>query len=515
MITLANEPETYSGINNPVWLRAETDGMWQTTGYKAEYSFPVAVGTIVATDYFEFVVNGVTYRFDMVAGVAGEGEISVTGLTGAILVAEFAKDRNLGNWFTITFVPGIPDTVEFVAKDYGADYNMTAEFNGISVGSQTTAGVDWVRKNGFRLLMDVEIEGESGVVGTYEPIPATDYTDVWADFFIENVLKPYLKTQPPKAGNTGLLTTEETVRKYTCTVFEKSVGTDKINYYARKDVTSRWAWNGGVDWDKWPSLKAALSTDYFTQNTGRKFLSMKPKQSYIRRNEEQYVYFWCEKESGTNSSLNAQWTVYYKDGTNEVETLVYAAVENKVAIVPAYLDIITGLSQSLDNVLRMRLVLSHTMSVGGPVSSEAWVWDVLTDVPYKTYVQIKNSMGGYDSWAMSGGAEHAKETLGEMTAAPLADGYLDTVATPYPATMGTDGKVRLEQKRSMKLNSGWLNKEHAEWMMNELGSSLLVHEDDRLVEWVVANKVIAGKKDDGAMQEIEITIEQAFVTNRN
>lgn len=513
MITLVKEPNEYAGVMNPVWIKATTDNMWQTTGVKAVYSFAVAVGTIVATDYIEFVIGGVAYRWTFVAGTAGDEEITLTGLTGPIIVAEMIKTRFIGNNYSLLWVPGTPDLIVVTAKDYGAEWNMTVNYNGTPFGTQSPAGVDWVRKDGFRLLMDVFLTGTDAPIGTYEPVPDTDYTTVWANFYIENVLKPYLRSQPPKAGNTALMTTANTVRKYTAKMYEKTIGATKVNYYNELPVTERWAYNGGTDWDKWPRDKGALSTDYFSVNAARKFLSRKPKNSYIYRNEQQYVYWWCEK-GGTNDSLNAQWTVYYKDGTNEVETLVYAAVENEVAIVPAWLDAITGLAQSRDNIIRAKLVLSYNQSSGGAVYSETWLWDVMPDTPYKKNIQLKNSLGGYDSWMMTGGAEQGKQTESIVSSAPIADGYFDTPATPYAAVMGTDTGQRIEQNKILKLNSGWLNKAHAEWMVNELGSSLLILDGTLWVEWRITDKSVGSVKDDADMQEVVVVVVEAFVSNR-
>jgi hypothetical protein len=514
MITLEKEPEDYSGVNNPIWLKATTDNIWAVTGVKNSQQHAIAVGSLLDGDYFEYVVQGVAYRFTFVAGAAGDNEISLTGITGFIIADAISASRDLGLWFSILFLPGIPDFIQFDARDYGVKYNIDIYFNGGAVGGAGT-GVDWERKPGFRMLMDVFMNAETGTIGTYEPIPDTDYTDVWANFYIENVLKPYLFSQAPKAGNTGLMTTNRTVRKYWAKIYEKTFGTNAINYNGLTEVDERWAFAGGTDWDKWGRDKADISTDFFSTNSGRRFLSLKPKNSYIHRTEEQYVYFWCRKESGANASLNATWQVYYKDGTFEIKPLVYAAVENEVAIVPAWLDAITGLAQDADNIVRVRLVLGYAMGGGGDVSSEAWVWDVMPETMFGKNVQIKNSMGGYDSWMMTGGTDQQKITEATVSSAPIADGYFDEKAEPLPAVMGTDTRQRIEQNKVMKLSSGWMNRAHVEWMVNELGSSILILDGNQWVEWRISDKNVGNVVDGAGMQQVNITIEEAFVSNRN
>lgn len=515
MITITKHPEDYSGILNPIALKAITDNLWQTVGAKTDGRINVTVASIVNGNYLQIIINGIIYQWTFVTGTAGADQISLTGLSISTIVAAINANRDLYNKYEITALTG-PDRMKMVARNFGNnDFTInTNNGSAFALSGMTTAGVDYVRKEGFRILADVYLNGVSEPIGTYEPIPDTDYSTNWATIFIENVLKPYLKSIPPKCKNTGMISTTETVKMYSVKLYEKYLVSQQPKYYNLANITDKYAFNGGFNYGKWPVNNVDISNDYFTVTTNRKFLTQKPRQSYLHRHEEQYLYFWCGGDGSGNLALIARWTVYYKDGTDETLDVTYAPVTDKVAIIPAWLEAITGLSQSKDNIIAAEMKAIYDYSGGGSVESEVFTWEIMPAVNINQCIQIKNSMGGYDSWMMTGDITTSIVTESIETQTVIGEEYLDPGASPYKTVEATDGKTRITQRAAIKLGSGWLDKEHADWMISTVADTVLVQVDDMLHPYRVTDKNSSPVSEDSEMLEVVITLEEAFISNR-
>jgi hypothetical protein len=517
MITITDQPELFFGVNNPIHFLANTDNLFVSPPYVAERYIDLILGSIAPGNTITLTINGTAHVFTFVSAVPGNNEIAVTLVSAASIAAGIAKNREIFNWFTITSSTG-PDKVHLVAKNFGSKYSISfATNNGSAFSSSSfTNGSNGTRQDDFKLVADIFIEGISEKVGTYEAIPNTDFINAWSTFYIENVIKPHMEVMPPKALlSSSVLECDTIVRKISMRFYERFLNGSNPLYYNLVTLEPGSAFAGGISFDKWSIDRADLSNDYFETTSARKFLSLKPLASYIGRNEQNWLYLWCGGDGTGNAALQSHWTVYYKDGTSENKTLTYAAVLDKVAIIPAYLDAITGLAQSLDNVLRATLYVSYAFTGGGTVTSEVRQYDLKLKSISERNIQIKNSIGGYDSWLFTGGDTTAKNTEGIQTKLNTPSSYLAIPSSPYPTVTGTDRKSRLEQKKNMKLNSGWLDKNHADWLLEEIGSVVLVFDVDRLVEWTVTDKSIGPVKDIADMHEVSLTIEQAFVTNRS
>lgn len=323
-----------------------------------------------------------------------------------------------------------------------------------------------------------------GLEATERPpykIGQVEYLD-YAYFFLEDYLASQLKTKAPAFRQKDILPVQTHTLPFKLDwkiLPGTEVGSEQ----------PKWAFNGGLSFEDFPSWKDQFFTDFLSQQ--RRFLTWQPTQKTVSRDSQEYLYYLVNY-TPLPFSLQAVVRVQFADGTCKIKTAVTlnSVRQYEVYIVPA------GFRElGLDT--ETKAITSYQVWVAN--QSGARLSEIRTFTLDEKYRRnrleflVGNSLGGFDTLSCLGGHQFEIETNGEVVQKNLT--------REYQVQEGQSYKIGVEGQKTITANTGWLTRAQMDYMQEVLLSEEIYLVDDHvLIPVILTSKKLNYKNDDDRLK---------------
>ena len=504
MITVNSQPDEFVLVRNPVNYELQTDNYISTAGSKANCSILFTSSTNSGTVTFTFL--GKTIIFTQATTPDDSGlqykEVGATQLDfDTTFIDALEKNYDINQNYDVTRVSA--GLIRLTAKLTGTKYNIGIATTVTGTTLATTAGVNTVYRERFKILHDVFFENTFGsdvftqlFAGSGIPNEANKVAYNFSDV-LRGALQLFI---PPFAAFTFNLNT--TVKRF-YTRYCESYGFPTVtNAYKKTNVKfgllgARTFVNASID---------NFLADYFTA-TPYKFLNTSPNNTVVDRVQKQYLSIYI----ATPATYNFRITFTYTDLTTS-----NANGANMVISDAGFYTFETGYAALGMDALKTsgKTVLKYTIRLKDAAS---WLSETKTycvDNNYQLfprYFLFFNSFGMPETMYFTGKQTNQVQSKNEIIR--KADYGFDVANGIFE---GETAEINNELQFGYELNSGWKTKEWLTFFNDFLNSrKRFIQGSDKWIGVNIPAQKIQLQEDDNTLYSVKFNYQDSFIEKGN
>ena len=474
MITISKNPPLVALAKNPTVFLFTSDNYVTAQGTPADATITFSAG-LAAAENFGIAYGNKIISFVVVSGTPDDSGLQIKAIGAESLSSwvaatanEIAKNYNLSNDYMIS---ANGSSIVFIARANGSNYTMTLSNPPAKMSiTDGTAGTDVAVRPFFNIVAQTWMKRNASMVKIYEDSLSVD-SDGKVFYDISEIVKSelYSEFEWPEASTNCFVKREHINVPY----FIRYAEQYGIPPVVKALETSQYlcALNGGVPFWK--------QVEYYTNNTSfwdrmqyeKNFLTWQPNNKLIDTKQPEKLYWLAWNNTLIPTACKLRVTLHTYDVNGAMTTTVLHTDTQAVSYMEAY-EIQVGY-EKLNSLLNLNQYFLAFNSDGYP--GQSYDVEIVTDndtilsekrsyiIDYTEHRNVRyyifmNSLGGYDTLRTTGIGEY--ESPVERT----------IISRAYPkefdAAFQQKKQIFTSGTKKMKVNSGWISSEQAEWLMD-------------------------------------------------
>lgn len=473
MISIIDQPQAVALAKNPMAITLDTDNYITTPGQKCMVDLDFT-GDPVAGETLMLAWNGKTVLFTFVDYMTAPDNSGLQIWTNdfgdymddylGYVRRDIRSNFLLYADFEVEVVNGGMGSagIRLTAREAGVKYNLaiTSTVSGMAVGAQVN-GVDEVVRENFKINAYVYLE-EVFNSGSFQNIIALqgNVTENQCRFELNEILFSYLKPVLPSYNQTAVSLALDLLKRYYIAFAESYNVPEEVKFVDHDSMGILSVLLAGYSFEKFPGN--TFLADYINHANARKFLTTQPRIKDISREQQEYLYFYNNKISGT---LELKAKVYFTDGTSSTSVrLSVTGLQKQVYVFPA------GFSQlALVGIDPAKTVLSYEIFVSHSTAgtqSEIFTYQVDHNLYENSfYFLFLNSLGGMDTvWCKGSQALNAKFSR---------EFFQKILPADYTVTEAEKEEYNLLFSQEFTVATGFKSKEYIEYLQDFYRSEMV------------------------------------------
>lgn len=503
-LTLSTYPPLVAPAKNPVIFGYTSDNYIVTPASAASIRLTFAAG-LVDGESFKLTFGGQTYTFLVKTSPDNSGlqikAYNAEGINSWVIQTanQLQKNYALSTHYYIAY---FANTINIVARENGSNYSITLSNPPANLSAtDVVAGVDEVTQANFAVISQIWMNRSTQMVKIFEDSLSINSTGATLQD-ISELLKSELYSEfefPEVAANSFVKRNHINVSFYVR--YAEQYGTPAT---IKAIETSQYftALYGGVPFWKQVEYYNAGTSFWDRMKYDMNFLTWQPKTKKISPSQSEKLYWLAWKNTLNNTQVRLRISCYYYDNGTLKCAVAYSGTQ-AVTYLDVY-EIEVGYKR-LCQLYNLEGYFLHDNEDGVPgqyytvevvtnttpaqVLSETRTYQIdIAEYPYKREFLFLNSLGGYDVVRTTGiGESEAKQ---ERT----------FVSSPYPKEFSNAFRMKKQVfvtgNETMKVNSGWLTSDQANWFQDFLLSDDVFEIKNDILYPVVITSQSGPKKTD-------------------
>jgi hypothetical protein len=373
--------------------------------------------------------------FDETVQGQSDGRIEVTVTVATTAPYSYSKDGGLTFQASNIFTDLAPGTYPITVRDSGAGPDVTKNvtiaagtvqfsdfyFSGNPIVFPVAASANRFEAN-YRRYLEVQVQQPDGSYQKEVAFEIAPDENQESRFIVNRSFDGILTTQPPVAGSTQVKTVSDRVK-----TFKVRYGDlfDQLTLpTAFTESNPYQVIRGGISKEQFPTLQ--YLSDYLPTN--KKFLTWKPDQETVARNQEEFLFFLVY--ATTVSALRVRYRLHYTDETtaDHYKTTDAGSQAAQPATYGEIYEIPAGVENAgLDLVTPAKTLYKYEVTVlnqsGAEISESRTFFIQTINAKNTRFLMFENSLGGYDTIRLEGRRSKAAEISSEQIRKNLTDTY--------------------------------------------------------------------------------------------
>ena len=567
-------------VGSPITLRYESEVLGNATNAVGTVQI---LDSSLITDGYTLTIAGITFTFrsspksNEIPSAPASPQTILNSLQYQITNSPALKDL-----YSVIF-NGTQLVIR--ARETGTAYNFSITQSGAGFGTGTIPAQDGnFAQSKTRYGMQVEVFVDKRTLNnnlflsqSVIPFGSAEFQQIDTltkeyggvnefEFDISKLLQPFTESQPPLVNNTGVgitvnpLFAKSMICRYAYNVWElwTENGTtyrmpvENCGFNFETSVVKKTLWAVRSSERRWYDFEKTYVA-YYQKWRFKKwlndtielvpvyFLTHQPRRKVIRRDALEFLYFIFDRPVQNNDQLQVQVTYEFEDCTTEVQTstIINYPPSNEWGFV-GYIEVsprvwdLSAKETLYGEKIRAYFVELRLLIGGNPNDTYQYsvnqAYELYNEEEYTDYVPtlcFLNPLGGYDTFTPRGVVSKSLDNQQETYARTLQHRTKDIGGgeqyTDYSKLTET-GVYNSETKVRYSFVSGWMDKDHYDWLRDLIQSTDVyiidqsLERETRDISTFLPRKVIRSnfewsRRSDA--DEYGLTIEVELVLNPN